>query len=197
MIEAYPLQWPLGYPRNQHPERNANFKQPDFGRVRDAVIRELQLLNAGDIVISSNIPVKRDGMPYADFLRRVIHDKGIAVYFMLDNQQRVLCCDAWDRLEDNMHAIKLTIEAIRGMDRWQVSQILDRVFSGFKELPESTATAKNIWSTLGLTSKPSNVEAVHTAYKTLAKKLHPDMGGSAAAFAELAEAYRLAKTFYS
>ena len=103
----------------------------------------------------------------------------------------MLCCDAYFTLDDNMQAIHKTVEAIRGIDRWKVADMLNRTFTGFKALPETTGTENGIWQTLGLSAKPASLNIVHSAYKTLAKKYHPDkLGGSAEAFQELQEALK-------
>ncbi len=46
-----------------------------------------------------------------------------------------MACDKWDRIEHNIWASYLSIEAIRGLDRWGGSEFLDGLFSGFKALP--------------------------------------------------------------
>lgn len=192
LIEAYPLQWPAGYPRTANPTKNWKFKSPAFGKCRDEVILELRRLGATNVIISSNAPLRSDGLPYADFQRRNIKDRGVAVYFKLDGQQKVLCCDKWDNWEDNLRAISLTIEAIRGMDRWGVSDMLNQVFTGFKALPENTATnAKPWWEVLGVKSNAS-AEEIKSAYRGLAKTHHPDVGGDPDRWHEISAAYSIA-----
>jgi len=86
MIEAYPLSWPIDYPRTKHYSKSRYRDNTTFGRSRDRLIRELKLLKADKIIISSNIPLKRDGLPYATFR---IEDPGIAVYFNYKNSPTV------------------------------------------------------------------------------------------------------------
>jgi hypothetical protein len=171
MIESYPLQWPVGYQRIKYPTRS-KFKGT-FAASRDGIIKELKMLGAKAIVLSTNIPLKNDGMPYATF--KTPDDKGVAVYFELFNEPSVLACDKWDRIEDNMKAVMLTVQAMRGIDRWGVSDILKRTFTGFKALPEScTSTNASWWEILGV-SINSNEDEIKTAYRALAKKYHPDV----------------------
>lgn len=96
------------------------------------------ILHRSQDVLSSNIELRRDGLPYAN--RPEPDDPGVAVYFMYDGEPRVFCCDKWDRVQDNMHAIGNTIGAIRGMDRWGVSDMLPRIFRGFQALPDVGGT---------------------------------------------------------
>src|SRR6185312_12512303 len=87
--------------------------------------------------------------------------------------QLVLACDRWDKIEDNMRSIELTIDAMRGMERWGCSDMLNRAFTGFTALPEPPK-AKSWQDVLG-TSDPTRAE---DQYKQLMKTAHPDLGGS-------------------
>lgn len=171
MITAYPLQWPLEYPRTKRPIR-AKFKS-SFAASRDGIIKELKLLGAKDIILSTNIPLKNDGLPYASF--KVPEDKGVAVYFNLYNQPSVFACDRYDKIEDNMKAVMLTIEAMRGIDRWGVSELLKRAFTGFKALPESGSNTKNNWWDILEINQYASLEEIKSAYRELSKKYHPDV----------------------
>ncbi len=142
MIKAYPLQWPVGYPRTTNPVTNYNFETYTFAAARKSLVKELERLKATQVIISTNIPIRADGGYHANYDKRKIDDKAVAVYFILDGEQRVLCCDAWDNWEDNMHAITKTIDALRGLSRWKVSEIMRRTFSGLKELPFETEASK-------------------------------------------------------
>lgn len=199
-IEAYPLQWPVGYKRTSaHLKKHAAF-QTSFANARDGAIRELQMMGAKSIIISSNVPLKRDGLPYAvpyGNSKSITDDAGIAVYFDYNEETSVLCCDAFHSLDDNMQAINKTIEALRGIDRWQVSEMLNRAFTGFKALPETTVREEDIWTILGLNERPESTIIIHQAYKQRAKKVHPDAGGSGEEFQRLQDAYKMALKFFA
>lgn len=184
MVEAYPLVWPVGYPRTRHPQ-SARF-DTTFAKSRDAIISEVRRFGGRDCVISSNIPTKRDGNPYANFSRPV--DCGIAVYFNYEGEQVVFACDKWITAEDNLQAIRKAIEAFRGLERWGVSDLLKRAFTGFKAIPE-TSSANTWWNVLGVTEKAS-AEEIKRAYRDLAKVSHPDNGGNASLFSAVNEAYQ-------
>ena len=172
--EAFPLQWPAGWSRTSSRE-NSRF-ETTFGRVRDELVNELRLMGASMPVISTNLPLRRDGLPRAD--SGYISDPGVACYFLYKGKPMVFACDRWKRVEDNLQAVKKTIEAIRGIKRWGVSDMLERAFTGFQALPAPT---KEIgWrEVLGFTanSRPSP-EAVKNSYRNLANQFHPDKGGS-------------------
>jgi hypothetical protein len=85
--EAYPLRWPDGWPRTPAHARKSDslFEGKNFtpGRVRDLLLDELRLLKATNVIISSNVPLRPDGLPYAQSGR--LDDPGIAVYFKYKN----------------------------------------------------------------------------------------------------------------
>lgn len=57
MTLGYPLQWPEGWPRTKRPVR-ARFKT-SFARARDGLIHEIKLHGGRNIVISTNIPIRK------------------------------------------------------------------------------------------------------------------------------------------
>jgi len=155
-------------------------------------------VQSSSIVISSNIPVRRDGLPYAD--SREPADPGIAVYWderkawnsakgAYELEPRVIACDAWKTTRENMRAIGLAIGALRMLERTGASEILDRAFTGFAALP-AASSAPSWWGPLGLTSSPASVEDVERAYRDRVKTAHPDVGGSHEAMVALNAARR-------
>lgn len=189
MIESYPLQWPVGYPRASSPARHPHFRKvKTFGYERDELLRQLKLLGVKDVIISSNVPLRLDGIPYANFERRGINDKGIAVYFTFNMEQKVIACDAWDTFEVNLRALWKTVEDMRALERNGCSQIISQVFTGFKAIPEQTS-AQQWWEVLGV-SKTACKQDISAAYRNLAKIYHPDAGGNSSMFNALNEAYK-------
>lgn len=96
---AFPLQWPAGWPRTERRKR-ALF-QTTLHAARLGLYNELRLLGARDVVISTNIPLRRDGEFRASFTGR-LDDPGVAVYFTLHDEPRVIPCDRWHTLPDNL-----------------------------------------------------------------------------------------------
>ena len=191
--EAFPLCWPAGFAKTNSQER-ARFKSTSgFGVIRDRLLHELSLMGAREVILSTNIPVRNDGLPYAKYAEP--WDSGVAVYFKQDGKDAVLACDKWKRVQHNVHALALTVEAMRGLDRWGASEILARVFTGFAALP-APREAMRSWREVfryQASYTPTRAE-LDSDYRMLAKILHPDMAeGSAAAFAELQSAYETGK----
>lgn len=179
MIEAYPLQWPVGYPRSKSKEWS-RFKC-SFTSARDGILHEIRLLEGTRPVISTNIPLRKDGIPYSGFAQP--KDTGVAIYFLLNGRDMVLACDRWIKIEDNLRAVEKAIEAMRGLDRWGVSDMLNRAFQGFTALP-APEDHKLWWTVLGCSATTSQSEC-EARYRAKAKNMHPDRGGGVEEMAEL------------
>lgn len=179
--EAFPLHWPEGWPRTKAPARSKF--DLSFTEARDGLLAEVQRMGGRYIVISTDIETRQDGLPYAN--QRAPRDTGVAVYFERKGKQMVFACDRWNSVKDNMRAIAKTIDAMRGIERWGASDMLERAFSAFVALP-SPARARTWREVLGFppAAKPDR-EGIEQAFRSKAKAAHPDTGGSTEAMAEL------------
>ena len=176
MTEAYPLHWPAGWPRTKNPRRSKF--DVSFEKARQELTWEIERMGGRYPVISTNIPTRRDGYPLAS--AKEPNDSGVAVYFERKGKQMVFACDRWDKVKDNLRAVQKTIDAMRGIDRWGASEMMERAFSAFEALPPP----RSPWTVLGL--RPgAHVDDINEAYRLQAKKAHPDAGGSTDAMAEL------------
>lgn len=178
-VDAYPLTWPAGWPRVAERQRSRFDGTP--ARIRSELMAEVERLGGRYPVLSTNLPLRRDGLPYAT--AREPDDPGVALYFERRGRQMVFACDKWDRVQDNMRAIQLTIGAIRGIERWGASEMMERAFQAFESLPPPPSC----WSVLGVNPNSSRDE-IERAYRSAAKRAHPDAGGSDAAMAALTRA---------
>lgn len=184
VADAFPLRWPDGVPRAQAGTRsvNGNFKMT-FAAARDRLLDELRKMGARYVVISTDVPLRRDGLPYADGDPK---DPGVAVYFDLDGEQHVLACDRWDRVRMNTQALALTVDALRGLERWGSTDIMRRAFSAFEMLAAPIVTPRSWREVLDIRDwQTANMATVRESYRQLAKLCHPDVGGDHAAMAEL------------
>lgn len=193
--QAYPLQWPAHVPRAKRRER-ARF-ETSFARARDGLARELERMGARYTVLSTNVELRLDGQPYAN--RAEPADPGVAVYFMRNGKRLTFACDRWDRVRDNVQAVRKTIEALRGIERWGASDMLERAFDGFKALPPGSGdgavvTGARPWrDVLGVGSDCQDFDTVRKAWRRKAHETHPDHGGDPAHFAEVQAAYTQAR----
>jgi DnaJ domain len=184
-IQAFPLQWPPGWRRIASYQRKrarfANYKRElsvmdGIGRV----LEELSKLEVkrDDLVISTNVPTRLDGLPRSD---KVPADPGAAVYWTKGKETRCMAIDRYDRVQDNLAAIAATLEAMRAIERHGGAEILDRAFTGFVALP-----APEQWfNVLGVSIQATH-EQIEEAYRKLAMKHHPDRpGGNAGEMARI------------
>ncbi len=185
----FPLQWPDGYDRAE--TRTASRFVTGMARSVRQLLHELTRLGAANVVITSNLPTRISGLPYGE-----ADDPGIAVWFVLDGHQRVLCCDRWSRPGENVHALALTVEAMRGISRWGASDVVSRAFEGFKALPAVSGDGGGTtgWRvTFGLTRtglrtlrlgsddetfQKRVLGIVRAEYRRMMQKAHPDVGGT-------------------
>ena len=183
MIEAFPLHWPTGWKRTKHPKRNWRFKVT-FAVARDELMAEVRRMGGKNAILSTDIPLRRDGLPYAN--HNPPKDKGAAIYFQYKGNPMSFACDAWDRVQDNIWSIRKTIEALRGIERWGASDMLERAFTGFQALPEART---NWWDILEV-SDAATVDEIKDARKRLSLVHHPDKGGSTEMMAKINQAYQ-------
>jgi hypothetical protein len=181
-VDAFPLAWPQGWPRTRTPQRS-RFVVPSLAVARTELFAEIKLLGGTLAILSTNIPVRRDGLPYSGY--RQPEDPGVAVYFLRKGRAQVFACDRWNRVEDNIRAVARTIEALRGVERWGASEMMERAFTAFEALP-APEQRRAWWDILGLPEKPKpTAGAIRAAYIRKAQESHPDRGGTTEAMQEL------------
>jgi hypothetical protein len=186
-ISNYPLTWPATWARTKSGRRqNSQFADRSVAKAVAFVLDEVRLLKATNVIISSNLQLRNDGLPRSG--QKTPEDPGIAVYFILRGQPRVLACDKWLQIEDNLWAIGKHIEAIRGQERWGVGTI-DQAFAGYEALP---APKSAWWEVLGV-AQTADMEVIQSAYRALVKQHHPDKGGSSDSFMQVQKAFEQAK----
>jgi hypothetical protein len=206
---AFPLQWPEGWARAQF-RRTPKF-QTQFVDDRDAVFRYLRKRNGSNIVITSNLPLNSKGLPYEAGVIGGGGDSGVAVWWVEKGREQVIACDAWVRAAQNLSAIERTLTALRALDRYGCTSVVERAFAGFAALPASGETSngeykppprKRTWrEVLCETFAPWPALAddellvlAKSRHRKLIQLHHPDAGGSHELAAEinvaLAEAER-------
>lgn len=183
-ISAYPLHWPLGWPKTQN-RQQARFKTTLEGALRN-LKREIELMSGEKLVLSSN------------YTLGAVNPKepGVVAYFTWVEEkypQRketeiAIPCDRWNRIEDNVQAIALTVEAMRGMERWGAKHMIKAMFTGFKALPNGED-----WRRVLGVSEGCTAAVIKAAYNDLAKKHHPDKGGNHDDFVRIQRAYETAE----
>ncbi len=194
MTQAYPLAWPEGWPRtpSHRREYNQRLKRATFNSARLSLYDELRRLDAQNIVLSTNIPVRLDGMPYAT-MRPVDNDPGVAVYFSLRGKTMSMARDSFTEAAQNLRSLGMAIEHLRGLERHGGAQMIERAFAGFAQLPppDGQKTEKPVdWREEfgalpdGLTCDEL-LAVLERRYRNKAKEAHADAGGSDATMIRL------------
>jgi hypothetical protein len=191
-IKAYPLCWPDGWARTKHRQSSPYKIKTDAAL--DELIGSVKLMGGRDIVVSSNVPIRRDGTMYrGDHSDQRIEDPGVAVYWTARDTKgnpvpRVIPCDHWHTVRENVRALGMAIEYIRGLKRCGAGEIQERAFSGFARLPETTGEASDCWSVLGV-KRTATRDQLTARLRELTRTEHPDHGGSSDGFARITRAY--------
>jgi hypothetical protein len=197
-INAYPLQWPTGWKRTasvaqkQARFRKASQRTPNgwisqrdltMAEALQRLLTELESMgiDRNDVVISTNVPVRLDGLPRSGSAEPV--DSGAAVYWIEAKNRRVMAIDLYDRVADNIAALAATLNAMRAIERHGGAAVLERAFTGFAALP--APGAKRPWFEVLGVSESATADEIRSAYRRLASEAHPDRGGSEERMAEI------------
>lgn len=147
---AYPLCWPPGWKRAKSRKR-ANFGRQHHGTsvvgnqtfttkqrkqltVSDAVGRLLRSLRQMgipdyDVILSTNIRTRLDGLPYSN--QTEPSDVGVAAYWKdRKGNRKCMAIDIYDRIADNIAALSISLDYMRGIERHGGAEILERAFLG-------------------------------------------------------------------
>lgn len=198
--QRYPLQWPALKPRTPETARkngsfatrknsDRNYPQTQPVSLTQAVERlqaEMQRFGVDDAVLSTNVPLRLDGMPRGGLAQPT--DPGACLYFVLRGKAHALPCDRFTKVEQNIAAIAAHIEATRAIERYGVADV-GELFQ-FAALPSPGQDTARGWRTvLGWTEgdRPT-LPQVDATYRRLAANAHPDRGGDAERMAEINEA---------
>lgn len=193
-MNRFPLTWPNGQRRTVS-RSNSPFKVGYDATLRE-LDAELMRFKASDVVISTNVELRADGMPQAD--RRPPSDPGVAVYFNRPLRQPsgktervpfVVACDTYLTVAANLRAIGKTIENLRAIERYGSAQLAERAYTGFTALPPPSKDRP--WHEVLGVEAFAATDAVKARYRQLAHELHPDKpGGNADVFAIVTAAYQ-------
>jgi len=200
-ISRFPLCWPDNIARTPpHKRGRPRFEIKSVSASIDFLLSEIARLNGWyghqrneRTIISTNIKLRKDGLlPLGDQAEPA--DTGAAVYFQLRFERGgkwherpiVLTCDRWCKVSWNLYAMAMDIEAQRARDRWGCGTI-EQAFRGYLAIPERCGGA-SWWELLKLPSTAS-ADDIRTAFRELAKTMHPDKGGANGEWNRLQEAY--------
>lgn len=192
MTQAYPLAWPMGFPRAKS-RASGNFRST-LPQALDNVDDELRRLgnDSGrkitDLVISSNFSLTS----------RSPADPGVAVYFRWDGIDVCFPVDLYTKIESNLQAVARIVEAHRTILRHGGMNVMRASFRGYASLPPPKGPDGQLaapWRQVlfGDAGAQATLADVDRRYRELVKDAHPDRGGDAAKFNTIVDAVRQAR----
>lgn len=184
---SYPLFLPEEWPRTPYAKQKRSKYEVLFGQAQNEAIASLRRMGVKQWSVSSNLRVQKGAPPTEGKGAR--EDPGVALWWLdpKRNETRVIACDMYPSVRENVRAIGLALEGLRAIERSGATQILERTMQTFasKGLP----APKPEWVyTLGLTGYPDSIAHVEQAFRERSKSAHPDAGGSHELFLELQSA---------
>jgi len=194
-------QWP-GVRTPSYKRQDARFRSK-YSQTLDLLEQELRHLKAKDIVIQAGFQlseIRNDGWPRSNARRPA--DPGVIVSFICPTGALSFPCDRYRDWEDNLRAIALSLEALRAVDRYGVTQHAEQ-YKGWTQLPPAPGRVEKKMTAAEASSILSNESGMYVpelnivpsvldnALKAARRRCHPDAGGTHERFVLVEEAYRV------
>lgn len=160
--------------------RRSQFKT-QYNKTLDLLEYELGKLNAKNVIIEAGFrlnQIRNDGWPYGG--QKPEHP-GVVLYFKNGEGDMQFPCGTYQKFENNIYAIALTLENLRAIDRYGVT-LGHEQYRGFMALPVAPKewsveqAADFIASHVAEFPAPiviKNPESYRKAYRAAAAKLYP------------------------
>ena len=193
--KSYPLSWPDGWKRTQSRSLGHFKVARQWISVHDAtrrVLEQFRLMGVSDndIIVSTNIPLRLDGMPRSD---KEPSDPGVAVYWQTKKTgMRCMAIDRYQHVADNIAALAATLEAMRAIERHGGATILERAFLGFAALPEKASQPWREVFGIAITTA-ATWPLIEERFRALVQVHHPDKGGDRGEFEKIVQAREAAR----
>lgn len=153
--------WPAGRTATPAPSRVRGPFRMTYERIKAELLEELRKLGAREVVLLADADAAqftRYGELRVDAKMR---GPGIVLRFVdSDDRRQEYACDTYQHWHDNLRAIGLTLEALRGIDRWGAIA-KGAQYEGMKALPAQAGQ--------GMTAEAA--AALLVAYHPLARHL--------------------------
>ena len=198
------VMWP-GKPTASYARRRSPFRA-GWTQTSTLLDRELAQQRARQVVLQMYVrerDIRNDGMIRADARP---DQPGVVLSFEGKYGPVQMPCDRFFDWQDNVRAIALSLEALRTVDRYGVTQKGEQ-YAGWKALPAAAGVlatpeeaarliAKETgWDTPDRWSTPilNSAEQFQSAYRAAAQRVHPDKGGMHEAWITLQRAVDILK----
>lgn len=179
-----------------------------YSKVLEVLHSELWHLGAYEYVMEIDMDeryFRLDGSPRAN---AVANSSAIAISFKAQQGPMEFLCGTYTAWQDNVWAIAKGLEALRGINRWGITQAAEQ-YQGFRAIGSGIALGAasmtveeaaavllraaygDHYNALYTNAMIHNPERRKTVFQMAALKLHPDTGGDADAFDKLVKAREL------
>ncbi len=187
---------PLADPDPRKTRKKPPFKV-SYGRTLTLLDYELRQVGASGVIIEAGFrleQLRQDGWPYAN--AKPSHPAVKISFRNKRGQSLGFPCDTYNSIEGNIRAISLTLEALRAVDRYGVTQTGEQ-YRGWTALPAAPSAEQSlsresaiaVIATLAGLSYSDAVFDMKAAYRAAARNAHPDSGGTQEAFVQLQRAW--------
>lgn len=171
---------------------NRRFSRFDssWGKTLDLLEAELRHLRARDITIEIDLEprdIRNDGWPRSSASPRT---PAVIVSCETSHGRMALPCDRYLDWKDNIRAIALSLQALRAVDRYGVTQLAEQ-YRGWTQIAPSSNDDDPVaviarFAGLAMDAARRDLRA---AFRAAARKVHPDHGGSTVDFVKLQRAF--------
>lgn len=199
----FPLSWPLRRPRctdriygrfhgtatGYYPSGGKFSRNTDLtiAAAINRVQEELDRIGAHDVVLSSNLQTRLDGLPRSGQAQP--NDPGVCLYFKLKGKPHALPCDRYTKVEQNIAAVAAHIEATRAIERYGVADMAE-MFTGFQAISHESHRS---WRDVLGCPNCKTIDSAEHHYRRARALSHPDRGGTAEDFHEVERAWEQAQ----
>lgn len=193
-----PIQW-TGPRTPSHARRSRYQFKASWATTLDLLDRELGYLNARNPVIEADFreqDLRVDGLPRSSARQPTF--PGVRIAFDSKHGPLVYQTDQYEHWQHNVRAISLGLEALRKVDRYGITRHAEQytgwraIGSGPTTMPAGPMTREQAAEFIQGESR--NIEPGATLrdhYRSAARLLHPDAGGSTELFQELQQARKV------
>lgn len=198
---ALPDKWPGRARPDGWKAKRSPFKGHNWSRIERELQEEIARINGRDITLALDIrrvgDFRADGGIRAD--ASPVTSRLVISFTRPDGRRLVFPCDAYAFWQDNVWAVRLSLEALRSVDRHGVTQG-DQQYEGFAALPPGAGHGGlTPESARELIAELSGFEIAALAFPSVyvsavqkaRKKAHPDAGGTTEQMQELEVAIRV------
>jgi hypothetical protein len=198
---ALPPKWPGRTRPSFWKAKRSPFKGHNWSRIEQELQAEVGRINGRDLTIAIDLRnpghFRMDGGIRAD--ARPVTSRIVVSFSRPDGRRLTFPCDAYAFWQDNVWAVRLSLEALRAVDRHGVTAG-DQQYEGFAALPAAGgSSAMTVDQAYAIVAELSGFESQALAFpsvfaqavKIARSKAHPDSGGTDEKFQKLGQAIQV------